>query len=164
MSSLADGTLPSAELVPRASTSRAVSDACSEQGAAAVGSPFAGELYGVNLLFERIADKPNNITRFLVLSRESARPTGDDKTSVMFTTSVKPGALVDVLGEFRDAGVNLSHIDKRPSGRENWEYSFFVDAVGHEEEEPMIRATEAARRHCISFRILGSYPRATRIL
>ena len=155
---------PEADLVPRASTSRAVRDASSEPGAAAVGSPFAGELYGVNLLFERIADKSSNITRFLVLARESARPTGDDKTSIMFTTLDKPGALVDVLTEFRAAGVNLSHIDKRPSGRENWDYTFFVDAEGHREDASMIAATKAASAHCVSLKTLGSYPRATRVL
>ena len=155
---------PGIELVPRASTSRAVRDAAEEPGSAAVGSPFAGELYGVNLLFERIADKANNITRFLVLSREAALPTGEDKTSIMFTTLDKPGALVDVLTEFRAAGVNLSHIDKRPSGRENWEYTFFIDAVGHHTEKAVEDAIEAARAHCVSLKILGSYPRASRVL
>jgi chorismate mutase/prephenate dehydratase len=155
---------PGIDLVPRASTSRAVRDAGSEKGSAAVGSPFAGELYGVNLLFERIADKPNNITRFLVLAREGALPTGEDKTSLMFTTTDKPGALVDVLTEFRSAGVNLSHIDKRPSGRENWEYTFFVDAEGHLEDDAVSAAIEAARSHCVSLQVLGSYPRASRVL
>ena len=59
---------------------------------------------------------------------EAAQRTGDDKTSIMFVTAHKPGALVDMLAVFRDANVNLSHIDKRPSGRTNWEYTFFVDA------------------------------------
>ncbi|MDG2030062.1 MAG: prephenate dehydratase [Phycisphaerales bacterium] len=155
---------PNAELVPRASTSRAVIDASKEQGSAAVGSPFAGELYGMNVFCERISDNPNNITRFLVLSREAARVTGEDKTSLMFTTTDKPGALVDVLNEFRSAGVNLSHIEKRPSGRENWEYTFFVDAIGHFDEPAMQKAIEGARVHCVSLKILGSYPRASRIL
>ena len=155
---------PGIELVPKASTSLAVESAAREEGTAAVGSPFAGEIYGVNLLFERIADKANNITRFLVLSRESARPTGEDKTSVMFTTVDEPGALVDVLVEFRRAGVNLSHIDKRPSGRENWDYTFFIDAEGHREDERVIKAIEGARKHCVDLKVLGSYPRAQRVL
>jgi len=71
---------------------------------------------------------------------------------------------VDVLGVFRDAGINLSHIDKRPSGRTNWEYSFFIDCDAHRADARMGEAVEGARRHCVSLKVLGSYPRAERIL
>ena len=90
--------------------------------------------------------------------------TGEDKTSVMFVTADKPGALVDVLTVFRDASINLSHIDKRPSGRTNWEYTFFIDCRGHRTDPTMIKALEDAHAHCVSLKVLGSYPRATRIL
>ena len=155
---------PDVALVPRASTSLAVQAAASEPGVAAVGSPFAGEIHGVNLLFERISDRPNNITRFLIIGREAAKPTGEDKTSVMFTTKHEPGALVDVLLEFRNAGLNLSHIDKRPSGRENWDYTFFVDVEGHCDDATVVAALEAARTHCVELKVLGSYPRSQRVL
>ena len=82
----------------------------------------------------------------------------------MFTTSDKPGALVDVLGEFRDAGVNLSHIDKRPSGRENWQYTFFIDALGHLDDESMSQAISWASDHCVELKVLGSYPMSQRVL
>ncbi|MHC4948723.1 MAG: prephenate dehydratase [Planctomycetota bacterium] len=155
---------PEAELVPAASSSAAVRRAAAEPGAAAIGSTLAGELYGVNPIFERINDSPNNITRFLVLAREAAQPSGDDKTTLMFVTAHKPGALVDVLTVFRDAEINLSHIDKRPSGRTNWEYTFFVDADAHRDDPAMVAAVEAARAHCVSLTVLGSYPRAQSIL
>ena len=89
-------------------------------GSAAIGSKLAGQLYGVQVLFENIEDDPNNVTRFFVISKQSAKPSADDKTSIMFTTPDKPGALVSVLRVFQDAEINLSHIDKRPSGRTNW--------------------------------------------
>ena len=82
----------------------------------------------------------------------------------MFATAHKPGALVDVLGVFRDAEINLSHIEKRPSGRENWEYTFFIDCDGHLSDERMRVAIEDARAHCVSLKTLGSYPRAQRVL
>ena len=82
----------------------------------------------------------------------------------MFATSHKPGALVDVLGVFRDREINLSHIEKRPSGKTNWEYTFFIDCEGHHESESMMAAIEEARSHCLSIKVLGSYPRATRVL
>lgn len=155
---------PDAELIPTVSSSRAVQQAAEEEGAAAIGSTLAGELYGVKPLFEQIQDKANNITRFLIIGKEAAEPTGDDKTSVMFVTVHKPGALVDVLAVFRDAQINLSHIEKRPSGRTNWEYTFFIDCDRHQRDAAMASAIEKAQSHCLSLKVLGSYPRAQRIL
>ncbi|HYO59263.1 chorismate mutase [Archangium sp.] len=165
---------PGVELIPAASGSRAAqiaADECrkaleigSEPGSAAIGSVLAGQLYGLNVLFPRIEDDPSNITRFVIIARQHARPTGDDKTSLMFTTEDKPGALVLVLGVFQSAGINLSHIDKRPQGRERWTYTFFVDAVGHREDPAMAAAIEQAQAHCRELFVLGSYPRSRRIL
>jgi chorismate mutase / prephenate dehydratase len=165
---------PGVELMPAASSSRAAqiaADECrkaleigAEPGSAAIGSALAGQLYGLNVLFPRIEDDPNNITRFVIIARQNARPTGDDKTSLMFTTDDKPGALVSVLGVFQSAGINLSHIDKRPQGRERWTYTFFVDALGHREDPAMVAAIEQAQTHCRELFVLGSYPRSRRIL
>ncbi len=155
---------PEAELISMASSSAAVRHTANEPNAAAIGSELAGEIYGVKPLFEHIEDKPNNVTRFLIIATEAALPTGEDKTSIMFVTAHKPGALVDVLGVFRDASINLSHIDKRPSGRSNWEYTFFIDCDAHGSDENMAAAIEAAHDHCVSLKVLGSYPRAQRIL
>jgi len=155
---------PDIELIAAASTSAAVQEAARTPGTAAVGSALAGQLYGVPVLFERIEDKPGNVTRFLVLARAAAQPTGTDKATVMFTTANKPGALVDVLAAFRDASVNLSHIEKRPSRRENWQYTFFIDCDLHESHASMRGALDEARSHCVELRVLGSYPRAERVL
>lgn len=165
---------PQAELIPAASSSKAVQTAIEENntatsigappGSAAIGSELAGKIYGLETLFAKIEDKPNNITRFFIISRQHAKRSGDDKTSIMFNTVDKPGALVEVLKVFDDAGINLSHIDKRPSGRENWQYTFFIDAAGHREDPPMQAAIEEASRHCKDLVVLGSYPRSTRIL
>lgn len=166
---------PRAELIATPSSSRAVqtvrelSDRAQESGqpmprVAAIGSTLAAELYGVRVLFNEIEDNPGNVTRFFVIGRHKAQRSGDDKTSVMFTTLDKPGALVEVLAEFQKAGVNLTHIDKRPSGRNNWTYTFFVDAQGHVSDAPVAAALEGARAHCQELVVLGSYPRSKRIL
>ncbi|MBL9140745.1 MAG: bifunctional chorismate mutase/prephenate dehydratase [Phycisphaerae bacterium] len=177
--------LPNAKLVPVESTAAAVLRVAEESGAAAVdgsmpnapaktgagapgarcaaiGSALAGQIYGVNVLFDRIADRAGNITRFLVISQQSAQPTGDDKTSVAFTTAHRPGALVEVLDAFRRNGVNLSHIEKRPSRQENWQYTFFIDCDAHQTAPNMIAAMKDAKEHCVWIRDLGSYPRAVR--
>ena len=161
---------PKAELIPAVSTSRAVQVAKAEglldeqPGSAAIGSKLAGQLYGVQLLFENIEDDPSNVTRFFVISKQAAKPSADDKTSIMFTTPDKPGALVSVLRVFQDAEINLSHIDKRPSGRTNWEYTFFIDALGHRDSDRMAGAIEAAAAICSDLVVLGSYPRSQRVL
>jgi chorismate mutase/prephenate dehydratase len=162
---------PHAELVPEASSSKAaqlVADKYAAEGdacaSAAIGSTLAGQIYGVPVLFERVEDNPNTITRFFVISRQQAAPSGDDKTSIMFITADRHGALVEVLAAFDRAGVNLSHIEKRPSGRTNWHYTFFIDALGHREDDAMRSALKEASEHCQELTVLGSFPRATRIL
>jgi chorismate mutase/prephenate dehydratase len=82
----------------------------------------------------------------------------------LFSTNDSPGALVGVLNAFRDSGVNLSHIDKRPSGRENWQYTFFIDALGHLDDDSMRQAISAASEHCVELKVLGSYPMSQRVL
>ncbi|HEY7091242.1 MAG TPA: prephenate dehydratase [Tepidisphaeraceae bacterium] len=152
------------DVQPAASTSKAADLASTEPGSAAIGSTIAGELYGLHVLFENIEDNPDNVTRFFVIGREGARPSGDDKTAIMFTTAHKPGALADVLDVFKDNGINLTDIEKRPSKKVNWEYYFFIDAQGHMDDAEMKKAVEEAKQHCLQLTVLGSYPRAAEVL
>ena len=152
------------QLEPAASTSRAAETAAKTPGVAAIGSTIAGELYDLHVLYENIEDNPDNVTRFFVIGREGARRSGADKTAIMFTTAHKPGALAAVLDCFKDNGINLTDIEKRPSKKINWEYYFFIDAQGHQDEPGMIAAIEASKQHCLQLTVLGSYPRATEVL
>ncbi|MEY3025711.1 MAG: hypothetical protein RLZZ238_608 [Planctomycetota bacterium] len=156
--------LPQAELVHESSTSAAVLRARDEDGAAAVASAFAGDLHGVRTLVDGIEDRAGNVTRFLVIGREPVAPTGNDKSTIWFALSDRAGALVGVLDSFRREGINLSHIEKRPSGDAHWDYVFFIDALAHAEDEAMKRALADARTHCARLSVLGSYPRAERVL
>ncbi len=165
---------PQAQLIPAASSSRAVMTAAeecakareigAEPGSAAIGSELAAQLYGLKVLFAKIEDNPNNVTRFFVISRTRAQRSGDDKTSIMFATADKPGALVSVLQVFQGHGINLTHIDKRPSGKQNWAYTFFIDAAGHREDPAVASAIREAATHCHELHVLGSYPRSKRVL
>ncbi len=168
-------TLPGVEQVPTASTGVAVQmvaehmvadDEIESQtgGVAAIGSSLAGDLYGVPILCERIEDANNNITRFFVIGRESARRSGHDKTTMVFSTADKTGALVDVLQVFRNNKINLTNIESRPNPVRTGEYYFFVDCQGYQTDENVQRAVEQAREYCLRLIILGSYPQAFDVL
>jgi chorismate mutase/prephenate dehydratase len=157
-------TFKDAQTVPVASSAKAAQTAAEEQSAAAIGSEVAAELYGLRIVCEHIEDNPNNITRFLVISREDAKPTGEDKTAILFSTAHKAGALADVLEVFKRCDINLTNIESRPSKKRQWEYYFFVDCLGHRTEEHVKKGMEEAREHCLQLSILGSFPKATELL
>jgi len=156
--------LQHAERQSMSSSAAAVELARSEASVAAIGSALASELYDVPIRYANIEDNPQNVTRFFVIGKIETQPTGSDKTALMFTTAHKPGALADVLDVFREHGVNLTHIDKRPSQRVNWEYFFFVDCEGHHRDANVAAAIEAVGRHCLHLSVLGSFPKATQVL
>jgi len=157
-------TFKEAQTVAVASSAKAAQMAAEESKAAAIGSVVAAELYGLKIICENIEDIANNVTRFLVVSREDAKPTGEDKTAILFSTAHKAGALADVLEVFKQYNINLTNIESRPSKKRQWEYYFFVDFVGHRTEEHVQKGLEEARKHCLQLSILGSFPRATELL
>ncbi len=157
-------TFKDAQTVPVASTARAAQIAADEPMAAAIGSNIAAELYGLRIICENIEDIANNVTRFLVISREDAKPTGEDKTSILFSTAHKAGALADVLDVFKRYSINMTNIESRPSKKRQFEYYFFVDFLGHRTDKNVQDGMEEARKHCMQLSILGSFPRAKDLL
>ncbi len=157
-------TFKEAKTIPVASTAKAAQMASGEPNAAAIGSSIAAELYGLRTICERIEDNANNVTRFLVISKEDARPTGEDKTAMVFSTADKPGALSDVLDVFKRYGINMSNIESRPNRKKPWEYYFFVDILGHKTDGNIKEGLEESRKHCLQLSILGSFPRAMELL
>ena len=154
--------LGGAQLVQTSSTAGAAREAAADPAGAAVGSSLAAELFGLPVLRERIQDRTENMTRFVVLARADGPRTGDDKTSLGFALRDEPGALRRALEIFDAEGVNLSRIESRPSRREAWEYVFLVDVEGHREDPALARAVTELRARCESVTLLGSYPRGTR--
>jgi chorismate mutase/prephenate dehydratase len=157
-------TFKNTQTIPVASTAKAAQMAAEESDAAAIGSVVAAEIYSLKVICENIEDITNNITRFLVISREDAKPTGEDKTAILYSTAHKAGALADVLDVFKKYDINLTNIESRPSRKRQWEYYFFMDFVGHRIDKKVQDALEEARKHCLQLSILGSFPRATELL
>jgi prephenate dehydratase len=154
--------LSGAEVVPAASTADAVrSVAESDEPWAALGPRLAAELYGCTILLEGVEDTAGNETRFVWLAKDvpPSDPSQPSKTSVVFWgLPDAPGALVRVLQEFADRGVNLSKIESRPLKEGLGRYIFFADLEGHETDEVVVAALEAVRSHARTLRVLGTYP------
>jgi len=133
-------------------------------GGAAIGSALAGQQVGIRLLFEGIEDRQGNVTRYLILSRSRTEISGHDKTSLMFTTQDRAGALVDVLDCFKRNTINLTHLEKRPSGQTHWDYTFFIELEGHRSDPVIAGVIGEARAHCKELTILGSFPASRLVL
>ena len=132
-------------------------------GAAAIAPRRAQELYGGRLEQAGFEDEPNNHTRFIVLASEQfPRRTGNDRTTLDFSTYNTIGALHSVLGQFVDNEINLIRIESRPRPGRLGDYLFFVDFDGHSEDEKVKKAYKAIRDLPSTKRFYhrGSYPRA----
>ena len=155
--------LPTAEVLESSSTSAAVRRAAEEAQVAAIGSEEAAVEYNVPVLARSIQDQANNTTRFLLVGQSIGRPSGRDKTAILFSVRDRVGALHDVLSVFARRRINLTRIESRPSRREPWEYVFFVDFTGHAEEPNAAEALLEMRDACTMVKVLGAWPTERRI-
>ena len=133
-----------------------------EQGmihAAAIASERSAEIYGMKILAKNIEDTLSNYTRFFVLSEDEFPPTGNDKTSIIFSTKHVAGAFYEALGEFAAWGINMTKIESRPTKENLWEYNFYLDFDGHMNEKTCSDALEGLRTRSLFVKILGSYPK-----
>ncbi len=144
--------------IEKASSAAAAEIAAKEPGAAVMGGTLLAELYGLNILERSIQDIANNTTRFLVISHKTCPPTGQDRTSVMFSVRDEPGSLHRALEPFQAFSINMSKIESRPSKRRAWEYFFFVDIAGHCEDPELADVIRQLEKHCSFVKVLGSYP------
>jgi len=150
--------LPNAEYIESSSTTRAAELASKEKNAAAIASELAAQRCNLRVLEPGIQDSSTNTTRFLVLGRKCSPPTGNDRTSVMFSLADKVGALHEALSALRDQKLNMTKIESRPSRRKAWEYFFYVDIEGHTEDPKVARAIKKLGDQCSFVKALGSYP------
>jgi len=155
-----EANLPHADRISVSSTAEAARIVGAEPGSGAIASRVAAEIYGVKVLQAGIEDEPGNTTRFLVMGRQSPPPTGEDKTSLVLSRTNQPGGLYQLLEPLARHGINMSRIESRPSRQGMWEYVFFVDVLGHQQDEQVARALEEIRAKASLCKILGSYPRA----
>ena len=136
-----------------------------EQGAAAVLSPRAATLFGLEVLAEGIQDLPDNRTRFLVIAErgtaahQPAAAGGPPRTTLALAVRNEPGTLLAVLEVFARHGLNMSKLESRPSRERAWEYVFWVDLDADAHDPATRMALDELRDVTTMLRILGSYPR-----
>jgi chorismate mutase/prephenate dehydratase len=153
--------LPNVERVSVVSNSEGARRAAAEPDAATLGSETAAELYDLVVVEARIEDEASNTTRFLVLGKADAAPSGRDKTSLVMGAHNQPGAVVKLLQPLADAGISMSKLESRPARSSNWEYLFFVVCEGHREEAKLAAALAEIEARAAFLKILGSYPAAS---
>ncbi|HXG14006.1 MAG TPA: prephenate dehydratase [Candidatus Nitrosotenuis sp.] len=123
-----------------------------------IASKRASEIYGVPTIIEGIEDNTNNYTRFLVLSKTKA--SHGDKTSIIFSVKHEAGTLYNILREFNEYKINLTKIESRPNKSTPWEYNFYVDFDGSQEDPKIAELLKKINKNSLFLKVLGSYKKA----
>lgn len=152
--------LPHAEQVAVVSNAEAAQCAARDRHAAAIGSRTAATFYELDLLARNIEDEATNTTRFLVIAEHGAAPSGKDKTSLILSTRNVPGAIHDLLTPLAANRVSMTRLESRPARTGLWEYVFYVDIDGHEQNANVAKALAELERKASFLKNLGSYPAA----
>ncbi len=155
--------LPHVELIGMSSNAAGARRARDEEGTAAIGPEVAADVYELAILVNNIEDREDNATRFLVVGRELLAPSGDDRTTLLLSTSDTAGGagvLYSLLQPLAEYGVSMTRIESRPSRRRNWDYVFFIDLEGHAEDDAVAKALTKLEKTASLFKVLGAYPKA----
>ena len=129
------------------------------EASAAIASRFCASYYNLKVVQDEIEDNPGNMTRFLVISRKVKLNSGN-KCSVVFMTEHRAGALVEILGDFAEAGMNLTRIESMPKRNDPGNYQFFLDFVGSPEDQAVKEILEKVESKTATFKLLGCYQSA----
>jgi chorismate mutase/prephenate dehydratase len=121
---------------------------------------MAAELYDMPILSPDIEDEPHNTTRFVVIGKYQAPPSGNDRTSMLVFAHNRPGSLYGLLQPLAKRNISMSNIESRHSRSGVWEYVFFIDVDGHRENPLVSEAIREMKESSVMVKILGSYPRA----
>jgi len=155
--------MPQVELIGMSSNAAGARRARDEEGTAAIGPEVAADVYELIIMVNNVEDRPDNATRFLVIGRNLLTASGDDKSTILVSTSDTAegaGVLHQLLQPLAKQGVSMTRIESRPSRRKKWDYVFFIDVDGHANEPPLSDALTELEKNSSLFRILGAYPKA----
>ncbi|HUW25057.1 MAG TPA: prephenate dehydratase [Gallionella sp.] len=150
--------LPYAARIPAASNAEAARLAAENPHSAAVAGVQAAAHFGLGVCVENIEDDPRNTTRFLVIGKQDVAPSGNDKTSLVVAAPNRPGAVHDLLAPLAKHGVSMTKLESRPARSGLWEYVFYMDIEGHQNDTQVAAALAELKQISAFVKILGSYP------
>ncbi len=154
-----DLNYPHVESIPVSSNAEAARLASEDKHAAAICGEQAVEIFGLKVCHKNIEDLADNTTRFMVIGDMEVAPSGNDKTSLLLSAHNKPGSLLALLKPLASHNISMNKIESRPSPNRMWEYVFFIDIDGHQQDAEVALALEELKQQAALFRILGSYPK-----
>lgn len=149
---------PDTPTLPVFSSGLAAQMAADDPSVGAISSSLAITTYELQVVEKCIEDYQGNTTRFLIIGQQSPSISGKDRTSLLIGTMDKPGSLSEVLATLSEEKINLAKIESRPVKGKRWKYLFFLDMIGHIEEEKIQRGCARLKEQCSYFEWLGSYP------
>ncbi len=140
------------------STSQAMQIASQNSDYAAIGSKEAALHYGLRILKENIEDNHDNITRFILISKQDNKEESkNSRTSLMIVPHKdKPGLLSDILKTFKDRNINLTKIESIPTGKKLGEYQFFIEIEGNVKNKEVFNSIEEIKKFNGVY-VFGSY-------
>lgn len=127
---------------------------------AAIAGDFAARRYGLTPVATKIQDEAHNRTRFAVIGRYASQPTGMDQTSLILSVPDKAGAVYQLIEPLARHGVSMKRFESRPARQGAWEYNFYIDLIGHQNDPSLVAALAEIRERSAFFKITGSYPRS----
>ena len=150
--------LPQAERITSSSNADAARSAAQESYSAAIAGAQAAAYFRLKVLAENIEDDARNTTRFLVIGMQDVAPSGRDKTSLVMSAPNRPGAVHDLLVPLAKHGVSMTKLESRPARSGLWEYVFYVDIEGHQDDSKVAAALHELKQAAAFVKVLGSYP------
>ncbi|WP_269495166.1 prephenate dehydratase [Castellaniella sp. S9] len=150
---------PELERLPVASNAEAARLAAEDASRAAIAGDAAAAAWGLSVVVSGIQDDPQNQTRFMAIGAADSGSTGRDKTSLILAVPNRAGAVYEMLAPLAAHGVSMTRFESRPARTGQWEYYFYVDLLGHREDEAVGQALSELKQQAAFFKILGSYPR-----
>lgn len=156
-----DRNAPGIERVPASSNAEGARLAAEDAKLAAIAGEPAARTYGLALIEEGIQDSPGNRTRFVVIGSYQGAASGLDLTSLILSVPDRAGAVHRLIEPLARHGVSMKRFESRPARRGDWEYFFYVDLVGHQDDAAVAAALDEIRDHAAYFQVIGSYPRAS---
>jgi chorismate mutase/prephenate dehydratase len=151
---------PGLERVPVSSNAEGARLASLDPTIAAIAAEVAAARYGLQIVARGIQDDPHNRTRFLVLGHYVCAPSGLDQTSLILSVPDRAGAVHALIEPLSRHGVSMKRFESRPARQGNWEYYFYIDLIGHQDDPAVAAALAEIKGNAAFYKVVGSYPRA----